>query len=85
MGPRPVDPDEHALWLGAVRTLDAYRARWGLAQAPEPFGVTGSSQGLAALPAQRLADHVRTERAVTAARARLGWREPMTVELGRGR
>ena len=36
-------------------------------------------------PAQRLADHIRTEREVTAARARLGWHEPAAVERGLGR
>ncbi len=85
LGPRPVDPDDHAVWLGAARALDAYRDRWGLAQAPEPLGLTSTSQGLAALPAQRLADHVRTEHVVAAARSRLGWREPVKVELGLGR
>ena len=29
LGPRPVDPDDHAVWLGAARALDAYRERWG--------------------------------------------------------
>ncbi len=24
-GPRPVDPDDHEVWLGAARTVDAYR------------------------------------------------------------
>ncbi len=85
LGPRPVDPDDHAVWLGAARTLDAYRQRWGLAKAPEPLGVVPASQSLATLPADRLADHLRTDRALAAARARLGWREPMTVERGRGR
>ncbi len=85
LGPRPVDPDDHAVWLGAVRTLDAYRDRWGLGRTPEPFGVTGSPLGLATLPTERLADHLRTERVVAAARARLGWREPMRVERGLGR
>ena len=82
LGPRPVDPGDHAVWLGAARALDAYRDRWGLT--PEKIAV-GESLNLASLPALRLADHIRTERAVAAARARLGWREPATVQRGRGR
>jgi conjugative relaxase-like TrwC/TraI family protein len=79
LGPRPVDPDDHAVWLGAARTIDAYRDRWG----PAPAG--GEPVHLATLPAQRLADHVRTEREIAAARARLGWREPAAMERGMGR
>jgi conjugative relaxase-like TrwC/TraI family protein len=82
LGPRPVDPDDHAVWLGATRALDAYRDKWGLARASAPLG---EAPNLAALPAQRLADHIRTEREVTAARARLGWHEPAAVERGLGR
>jgi hypothetical protein len=40
---------------------------------------------LATMPAHRLADHVRTEHALASARARLGWREPVTVERGMAR
>jgi conjugative relaxase-like TrwC/TraI family protein len=82
LGPRPVDPDDHAVWVGAARALDAYRERWGDAHQRAPGG---ESPNLARLPARRLADHIRTEREVAAARARLGWREPATVERGRGR
>jgi conjugative relaxase-like TrwC/TraI family protein len=85
LGPRPVDPDDHAVWLGAARRIDAYRDRWGLTRATEPLGEKIPPQHLAALPADRLADHVRTERTVAIARARLGWREPVTVERGLGR
>jgi conjugative relaxase-like TrwC/TraI family protein len=85
LGPRPVDPDHHAVWLGAARTLDAYRKRWDLTHRPEPFGLANPSQSLASLPAPRLADHLRTERVVAAARARLGWREARTAERGLGR
>jgi hypothetical protein len=85
LGPRPVDPDDHALWLGAARSLDAYRERWDLTDATEPLGEREGPQQLAALPAGRLADHVRTEREIAVARARLGWREPVTVERGLGR
>jgi conjugative relaxase-like TrwC/TraI family protein len=85
LGSRPVDPDDHAVWLGAARSLDAYRARWGLTHAAEPLGEREGSRHLAALPADHLADHVRTGREIAAARARLGWREPVTVERGLGR
>jgi conjugative relaxase-like TrwC/TraI family protein len=85
LGPRPVDPGDHAVWLGAARSLDAYRERWGLTQAREPLGEREGGQGLAVLPADHLADHVRTRREIDVARARLGWREPVTVERGLGR
>ncbi len=81
LGPRPVDPGDHEVWLGAARAVDSYRERWDLGRAAEPLG----TPSMAALPADRLADHVRTERQLQAARARLGWREPVTVELGLGR
>jgi conjugative relaxase-like TrwC/TraI family protein len=81
LGPRPVDPDDHEVWRGAARAIDGYRDRWGLGQAAEPLGAPPS---LAALPAARLADHVRTERELAVARARLGWREAVTVERGLG-
>ena len=29
LGPRPVDPDDHAVWVGAARALDAYREQVG--------------------------------------------------------
>jgi conjugative relaxase-like TrwC/TraI family protein len=82
LGPRPVDPDDHAVWLGAARALDAYRDKWGVARTSAPLG---EAPNLAALPVQRLADHIRTEREVSAARARLGWHEPAAVERGLGR
>ena len=84
LGPRPVDPDDHAVWLGAARTLSAYRDRWGIAHEVEPFGGTDRFKVLSSLPADRLADHLRAEREVTSARARLGWREPVTVTVERG-
>jgi conjugative relaxase-like TrwC/TraI family protein len=85
LGPRPVDPADHAVWLGAARSIDAYRHKWGLTRATEPLGERMPAQHLGALPADRLADHVRTERDVAIARARLGWREPVTVERRLGR
>ena len=85
LGPRPVDPEDHAVWLGAARCLTAYRERWGLTDSTDLLGERVPPQHLAALPAERLADLVRTEREITVARARLGWREPATVERGLGR
>jgi conjugative relaxase-like TrwC/TraI family protein len=82
LGPRPVDPDDHAVWLGAARALDTYRDRWGLAHAKAPLG---EPPNLAGLPAQRLADHIRTEREIATARARLGRREAAPPDRGLAR
>jgi hypothetical protein len=82
LGPRPVDPVDHEVWLGAARVVDAYRARWGVEHAPEPFGVDGGRASLVALPPARLADHLRATRTVDEARVRLGYREVPQVELG---
>ena len=87
-GPRPIDPAAHEVWVGAAAVMDAYRDRWGLDRATESLGaveaVTAPSV-LAALPAARLADHVRTSRHVELARAQLGRRDSVGVELGLGR
>jgi conjugative relaxase-like TrwC/TraI family protein len=85
LGPRPVDPDEHEVWLGAARAIDAYRDRWGLGRDNEPVGTSGTPPSLASLPTTRLADHVRLEQQLQTARVRLGWRDPVAVELGLGR
>ena len=84
LGPRPVDPDDHAVWVGAARSLDAYRDKWGPDGAVTPLGQASKLAALP-LPLQQLADHISTEREVAVARARLGWREPAAVERGRGR
>jgi hypothetical protein len=84
LGPRPVDPQDHELWVGAARVLDAYRDRWGLSRSLEPLGTTASAE-LASLPTARLADLVRTQRHLDAVRVRLGRREPVGVDLGLGR
>jgi conjugative relaxase-like TrwC/TraI family protein len=87
LGPRPVDPGDHEVWLGAARAIDGYRERWDVGRAAEPLGIDGTRANLAALPPARLADHLRTTRAVDEARARLGRqeREPACVELGLSR
>ena len=81
LGPRPVDPQDHELWVGAARALDAYRDRWGLGGSVEPLGTTASPE-LASLPTARLADFVRTRRHLDAVRARLGRGDPVSVDLG---
>ncbi len=85
LGPRPLDPADHALWVGAARVLDAYRGRWGLDRATTALGTQGSPSGLSSLPATRLADHIRTARHLELVRSRLGRDEPSGVELGLGR
>ena len=81
LGPRPVDPEEHHLWVGAARAIDAYRDRWGLNCSPESLGGPASPE-LSSMPTARLADFVRTTQHLDAVRARLGHREPVGVELG---
>ncbi len=81
LGPRPVDPEEHQLWVGAAHAIDAYRERWGLNRSPESLGDLASPE-LASMSTVRLADFVRTTRHLDAVRARLGHREPVGVELG---
>ncbi len=83
LGPRPVDPVEHEVWVGAARTVEAYRDRWDLHRCAEPLGVPRDK--LAGLGPARLAHHLTALRQVEAARARLGRRDPVTVELGLGR
>jgi hypothetical protein len=98
LGPRPCDAESHDVWVDAAHAIDAYRERWGVGQVGgddragdgpadraalvgEPLGPVTS---LASLPAARLADHVRTTRLLDMARARLGLRTPVWVELGLG-
>jgi len=85
LGPRPLNPADHALWVGAAEVLDAYRGRWGLDRATEALGAPGSPSALSGLPAARLADHIRTARHLEAVRSRLGRLVPAGVELGLGR
>jgi hypothetical protein len=79
LGPRPVNPAGHETWLTAARTIDAYRERWGVERAAEPLG---ADRNMSSLPPARLADHLRVERQLDAARARLGRRAPAKMELG---
>jgi conjugative relaxase-like TrwC/TraI family protein len=81
LGPRPVDPDDHELWVGAAHAIEEYRVRWALVGSREPLGV-GVSSSLSSLSTARLADHVRTVHHLESVRARLGQREPVGVGLG---
>jgi conjugative relaxase-like TrwC/TraI family protein len=85
LGPRPVDPDEHAVWLGASRALQSYRERWGAAHSVEPAAAPHASTSVASMPVARLVDHLRTEQAVVSAQVRLGRRLPMLAERGLSR
>ena len=79
LGPRPVEPVAHGVWMDAAGAIEGYRARWGVERSSdEPLGVSR----LAALPTDRLADHLRTTRRIDEARMRLGWREPRQAEIG---
>jgi hypothetical protein len=79
LGPRPLEPVAHRVWMEAAGAIEGYRARWGVeGSSAEPLGVTR----LAALPADRLADHLRTTRRIDEARVRLGWRPPRQAEIG---
>jgi conjugative relaxase-like TrwC/TraI family protein len=79
LGPRPVEPGAHGVWLEAAGAIEGYRARWGVERSSaEPLGVTP----MAALPADRMVDHLRTTRRIDEARVRLGWRPPRQAELG---
>ncbi len=79
LGPRPLDPDAHGVWHGAAKEIEQYRERWGLTRSPDALG----AEPKASLPVERLVDHVRTERHVAEARARLGLRQARGLELGR--
>jgi conjugative relaxase-like TrwC/TraI family protein len=85
LGPRPLNPTDHALWVGAAAAFNAYRDRWGLDRVTATLVAPGSTSGLSSLSAPRLADHLRTARHLEAVRARLGRRQPAEVDLGIGR
>jgi len=83
LGPRPVDPPSHEVWVEAAGVIESYRERWGVRGSAEPLGVPRDA--MAGLAPARLAHHLTALRQVELARARLGRREPVTVELGLGR
>jgi conjugative relaxase-like TrwC/TraI family protein len=72
LGSRPSDPLALETWRRAAAELDRYRARWQLADRPEPLGVRGSAAELSRLPARRLAEHLSVSRELDDARRRLG-------------
>jgi len=84
LGPRPLHPARHEIWVDAARAIDAYRARWGLGRAADPLGAEPAAS-MARLPAARLADHLRVARDLELARSRLGRREVTTIAQDRGR
>jgi conjugative relaxase-like TrwC/TraI family protein len=85
LGPRPIDPSDHEVWVGAAAAIDAYRGRWGVNRSAEPLGAPRTSPDLASLPTARLADHIRAMRHLDAARSRLGLREPAPLGYDLGR
>jgi conjugative relaxase-like TrwC/TraI family protein len=85
LGPRPVDPVDHAVWRDAARAIDDYRGRWNVGPGVGTLGDDTLRSGIAALPTDRLVEHLRTARHIEAARQRLGWHPPHTLELDRGR
>ncbi len=84
LGPRPLHPEDHELWRGAAQAIDAYRDRWELGRSAEALGEVNPPD-VAALPALRLADLVRTRRHLNDVLTRLGRHEAVAVELGLGR
>ena len=85
LGPRPVDPGDHEVWVDAAAAIDAYRVRWGLARSPEPLGTEPSPSGLASLPTRAPRRPPPHHPAARGARSRLGRREAATIEHGLGR
>jgi conjugative relaxase-like TrwC/TraI family protein len=82
LGPRPLDPSQHTVWREAARTIEDYRQRWQVKDRATALGPEQAQPGWSTV---RLVDHLRASATLQAARARLGQREPMVPELGRGR
>jgi conjugative relaxase-like TrwC/TraI family protein len=82
LGPRPLDPSRHAVWREGARAIGDYRQRW---QVRDTATALGHEHGQPGWPTGRLVDHLRASATLEAARARLGRREPLVPELGRGR
>jgi conjugative relaxase-like TrwC/TraI family protein len=85
LGPRPVDPVVHQVWRDASRAIDDYRGRWGVTKGADLLGVAHLSSGISSLPTERLVEHLQVTRQVEAACQRLGWRQPRSHEMDRGR
>jgi conjugative relaxase-like TrwC/TraI family protein len=89
LGPRPGSPRLLETWQDGARAVTGYRSRWGVSDRSRPLGTEGSGRALAAMGAQRLADHLATSRRLDAARRELGreagrWADPPDLGLGRG-
>jgi hypothetical protein len=76
-----VDDVDHADRAERAERAELARRLDRLDRSSDPLGPV---RNLASLPAARLADHVRTTRLLDTARARLGVRAPVGVELGIG-
>ncbi len=85
LGPRPVDPAAHTVWRDAALAVERYRQHWGVTQSADALGVDALPSGLAGASVDRLVDHLRTAQHLETARQRLGWREPRSIEMERGR
>jgi conjugative relaxase-like TrwC/TraI family protein len=85
LGPRPVNPVDHAVWREAARAIAAYRGRWQVGPGVDVLGGDSLRSGISSLPTVRLVEHLRTARHIEGARQRLGWHPPHTLELDRGR
>jgi hypothetical protein len=86
LGPRPLDVADHGVWRQAAHEIEAYRGRWGITTTTDALGRDQSpTGGLASLPTRQLIDHLRAAEQVAMARTRLGRRDPLIMELDRGR
>ena len=85
LGPRPVDPVDHAVWRDAANVIDGYRHRWRVAKGADALGAETLPSGISSLPTERLIDHLQAARHVEMARQRLGWRLTRVHEMDRGR
>jgi conjugative relaxase-like TrwC/TraI family protein len=81
LGSRPVDVRQHAVWVEGARTINEYRLRWQVHGAE----TLGQAQCQPGWSTTRMVDHLRTVERMEGARARLGLREPLAMELDRGR
>jgi conjugative relaxase-like TrwC/TraI family protein len=81
LGDRPLSPFGQEVWRQAATSIDDYRQRWRVS-GPEALG---AEQCQSEWSTRRMVDHLRTVALLDTARARLGQRQPMVVELGRAR
>jgi conjugative relaxase-like TrwC/TraI family protein len=80
LGPRPLRPDDHEVWVRAADAIEGYRHRWEL---PGTVDLVGPLRSPASVPTARLVDHLRTARSVEMACMRMDrGRTPVGVERG---